>query len=1082
MDIAVANVDGANGADILVVSFGSDALHVLRNDGTGAFPATATPFSVRTSPTGLSVADWDGNGTLDALVVGRGGTYENTCYIGCLIVVPGNGDGNFTAPPVENVRVIEGWAQHQFGDNAPFDVNADGRPDMVFTHFNSRDYVTAYVSGPNNTYATAEWIVEPAGNVAADRYVDGNNLIGAIMGDFNADGAGDVVVGLQQGNRRGGGAAYLPGVAAVPGTFRAPRSFSGIAGWAYGNRTLLSEAFNQDTVADVLYVSDLLGLVPGQSNGTLGTGIVAMPRVAGPGEFYSAMRSGDFNGDGRRDVVVLATDGVQGGPPPRHLIALGNGDGTFTVPLALSPQRAAQGMDAAVADFTGDGARDIAVMLNVGGTGITAIEMWRNNWSTASNFVAAGSVIDVQTGGFAATTALLAADFDKDGKQDLIAHRFNTTGGDDVLFFKGNGDGSFQTGAIIASDLAVVLNDFASADFNGDGNADLASIGGGGAWVHLGNGAGGFAAPVGYAGGINPGSARVGDFDGNGTLDLALAAANGFSVLPGKGDGTFAASHRFAVGTPEAGALGTADLNGDGKLDAIVGHGAESPLGGPSFNYFTVLLNDSGSRANLGVSRTSSAPAQPRTGQDLVIEFTITNDGPDTAPAAELRSVLNNGAAFLTANPSVGLCTHTSGVVSCALGALAANTSATVTLTLDPTAVGTLWSTASVASGVPDPNVANNGVSSTFDVLPGLVDLELTKQDAPDPVTIGNDVDYTVRVANHGPSRATNVTVTDTLPAGTTFVSASVPQGTCSESNRVVTCALGTLASAAVVNATIRLRTDTAGSLTNTASAAATENDGNTANNTASTTTTVLASADLRLAKTDSIDPATAGTGFGYALTATNGGPSNATGVTVTDTLPAGMTLTASSASQGSCSAAGQTVTCNIGSLAANASATVTLNVSVASAGTVSNTAAVAATEPDPAAGNNAASEQTVVNAAPSGGGGSGGGCFIATAAYGSYLAPEVMVLRRFRDEQLLTNALGRDFVAWYYRMSPPIAEYIQEREGLRTATRLALTPVVYGVKYPYPTAMLLLAGIAGLGWRRRAPARWLPAGGSRSV
>ena len=86
-----------------------------------------------------------------------------------------------------------------------------------------------------------------------------------------------------------------------------------------------------------------------------------------------------------------------------------------------------------------------------------------------------------------------------------------------------------------------------------------------------------------------------------------------------------------------------------------------------------------------------------------------------------------------------------------------------------------------------------------------------------------------------------------------------------------------------------------------------------------------------------------------------------------------------------------------------------------------------------------------------------GGGCFIATAAFGSGLAPEVLTLREFRDRYLLTNGPGQAFVEWYYRVSPTVATFIAEHESLKTAVRWGLTPVVYGVKYPTAALVTLL-------------------------
>ena len=92
-----------------------------------------------------------------------------------------------------------------------------------------------------------------------------------------------------------------------------------------------------------------------------------------------------------------------------------------------------------------------------------------------------------------------------------------------------------------------------------------------------------------------------------------------------------------------------------------------------------------------------------------------------------------------------------------------------------------------------------------------------------------------------------------------------------------------------------------------------------------------------------------------------------------------------------------------------------------------------------------------------SGGGGSGA-CFIATAAYGSYLHPHVMVLRNFRDAYLLTNRPGSAFVKFYYRHSPPMADFIRSHGVFKIIVRALLTPLVYSLKYPCGLALLPIA------------------------
>ncbi len=118
-------------------------------------------------------------------------------------------------------------------------------------------------------------------------------------------------------------------------------------------------------------------------------------------------------------------------------------------------------------------------------------------------------------------------------------------------------------------------------------------------------------------------------------------------------------------------------------------------------------------------------------------------------------------------------------------------------------------------------------------------DLMVVKGDAPDPVGVNSNLNYVVTVSNSGPPTGRCVTMTDTLPAGVTFLSAVATPGSCSHASGVVTCTLGDLAPGGTGNITITVRTDGAGTITNTATVTSAGPDSNPANNTATAQTTV---------------------------------------------------------------------------------------------------------------------------------------------------------------------------------------------------------------------------------------------------
>ena len=249
-------------------------------------------------------------------------------------------------------------------------------------------------------------------------------------------------------------------------------------------------------------------------------------------------------------------------------------------------------------------------------------------------------------------------------------------------------------------------------------------------------------------------------------------------------------------------------------------------------------------------------------------------------------------------------------------------------------------------------------------------DMTITKSHSPINFVQGSTGTYTLTATNSsvGTSASTTaaVTVTDTLPAGVTPTSAT---GTgwgpgvnaCSVVLQTVTCTRSNVlapgASYPPITINVLVSILAPPTVTNTATVAG-GGEANTANDTATDVANVLPviDADVAITKTASPNPVRQGNALTYTLGVTNNGPATATNVTVTDSLPSQVAYISAVPSQGTCSQAGGTVTCPLGTMASGATATITITVTAVTRGSVTNTASVTANQPDPVVGNNSAS------------------------------------------------------------------------------------------------------------------------------
>ncbi len=377
----------------------------------------------------------------------------------------------------------------------------------------------------------------------------------------------------------------------------------------------------------------------------------------------------------------------------------------------------------------------------------------------------------------------------------------------------------------------------------------------------------------------------------------------------------------------------------------------------------TVTL-DADMRLDMGVDN-----ATPVINDTITFTITVTNDGPNNATGTSVLDLLPAGLTFISATPSQGSYTPASGVWD--IGAIADGVIATLDISarVDSTA-GIINTAELITSDQPDPNSTPNNHDPDEDdqasvLINSIADLAISKSDAPDPVDAGSPLTYTLNVTNNGPNDTLSVKVVDVLPGEVVFQSASGSGWVCSETTGTVTCTRSALVNGATspdITIAVMAPAD-GGTISNSASTSSLASDTSPADNAITIDTTVNPVADLSITKIDLPDPILRNETLTYTLTVTNSGPSSATTIVVTDTLPTGVVYQSAGGSGWGCSESAGVVTCTSTLLSAGATAAdiAILVTAPAVAGNISNTVAVTADETDPDMGNNSATANTTV-------------------------------------------------------------------------------------------------------------------------
>jgi uncharacterized delta-60 repeat protein/uncharacterized repeat protein (TIGR01451 family) len=236
----------------------------------------------------------------------------------------------------------------------------------------------------------------------------------------------------------------------------------------------------------------------------------------------------------------------------------------------------------------------------------------------------------------------------------------------------------------------------------------------------------------------------------------------------------------------------------------------------------------------------TAAPNPVIVTSNLTYTLVVTNHGPSSATGIVLTNFLPAGAIYVSSSAGQGTISTNGGLVLWNIGTLGKDAGTSATIVARPTVVGAATNTVAVFGAEDDPNPANNTAAAVTTVNDVTADLVMVVFGPSGPVLLGQDVTYTLFVGNLGPATAPGVTITNTLPAGVSFVSAT-PPGYVLAGGQVAFPNLGSLDNGGVTNATIVVRPTVGGTLTNTATCSSSVPDPLKGNNTVTVKTVVNA-------------------------------------------------------------------------------------------------------------------------------------------------------------------------------------------------------------------------------------------------